>query len=173
MKGSKKLLTRDSSLHDISNMLQFVLNLSFAAIFSHLILFSLAKPRLQQSSRQVVNVAIGNRALLVCTVSGYPQPNVTWSKKDTATNQYTAIDVGNTKKYQMDQIQGYLTINDIQQEDQGDYECLAANMYGTANGTYEVIVRRKSILYIICLMNKLLILEKNHIILNFAISDSF
>lgn len=103
----------------------------------------LAKPRLEQSSRQLVNVAIGNKALLVCTVSGYPQPNVTWSKKDITTNQFIAIDVNDTKKYQTDQIQGYLTINDIREQDQGIYECLAANVYGIANGTYHVIVRRE------------------------------
>ncbi|EDV28444.1 uncharacterized protein TRIADDRAFT_51357 [Trichoplax adhaerens] len=102
------------------------------------------KPQLQQALRQIVNVAIGNKALLVCTVSGYPQPNVTWSKKNPSTDILTTISNNNTSKYQVDRLQGYLTINGIQQEDQGIYVCIAANIYGTANGTYQVIVRHKA-----------------------------
>ncbi|XP_053542916.1 hemicentin-1 isoform X1 [Ictalurus punctatus] len=69
-------------------------------------------------------VGLGQTAVMECTVTGIPQPEVLWYKGDKQVK--TSLFVS------MDSTGGTLSIQQIEAADTGDYICVAVNLAGTA-----------------------------------------
>lgn len=83
----------------------------------------------------------GRNALIPCKVSGNPEPAVTWLK-DTM-----PLD---TTKPRISIYQGAsLQIQNAQEEDQGQYECVAANSVGTAYSDMATLYVRSKFTFIL------------------------
>ncbi|XP_029346841.1 tyrosine-protein phosphatase Lar, partial [Acyrthosiphon pisum] len=77
------------------------------------------------------SIEVGHNAVLQCTATGNPQPNIYWLRDnmrlDLDTNpRYSILDKG---------FPGALQISDSQETDQGKYECVAENTVGTQHAT--------------------------------------
>ncbi|XP_053737549.1 hemicentin-1 isoform X1 [Synchiropus splendidus] len=73
-----------------------------------------------------IMISIGETAVLVCSASGLPPPEIWWYKDDVLMRTTPSLDV--------DPLAGVLTIKDTQLADAGDYRCMAVNPAGTAVG---------------------------------------
>ena len=67
-----------------------------------------------------------------------PLPKIYWQKQE------SNLSSSDPNKFIWNERFGDLTINDISQNDQGSYDCLATNMYGTIKTTVKMQVVRKS-----------------------------
>ncbi|KAL4227669.1 hypothetical protein ACF0H5_013105 [Mactra antiquata] len=84
------------------------------------------------------NMVQGDNLELKCKVSGYPLPSVTWLKDGSPLNMTTRIHV---MDYQG--TKGKLVIYSLEDEDEGDYTCLATNEIDPKNATQTMTVRVK------------------------------
>ena len=75
----------------------------------------------------------GQRAVLKCTVDGYPQPRVTWFRKR------SALPVG---RY-VTGPSNALILKDVKPEDTGIYTCSAENLLGITNASAQLTVQCK------------------------------
>ena len=75
----------------------------------------------------------GQTAILKCTVDGYPQPRVTWSKSK------SSLPVGR----HVTGPSNALVIRKVKPEDTGIYSCSAENMLGSANSSAQLTVQCK------------------------------
>ncbi|KAI5614770.1 hemicentin-1 isoform X1 [Silurus asotus] len=69
-------------------------------------------------------VGLGQTAIMECTVTGIPQPEVLWYKGDRQVKMSIFVSV--------DPISGTLRIQRVESADAGDYACVAVNLAGTA-----------------------------------------
>ncbi|MCJ8749980.1 hypothetical protein PDJAM_G00193750 [Pangasius djambal] len=69
-------------------------------------------------------VGLGQTAVMECTVTGIPQPEVLWYKGDKQVKMSMFV--------RMDPNEGTLSIQQIEAADAGDYICVAVNLAGTA-----------------------------------------
>ena len=75
-----------------------------------------------------ISTLFANQTLtLTCSVSGDPQPTISWSKDGTLLSETTKI----------------LTKQNVQLGDEGNYSCKATNKHGNATATSNVIVDGK------------------------------
>lgn len=70
---------------------------------------------------------------LPCSATGYPQPVISWYKKD-----------GSLPDGRFEYNSQHLTISNIKYEDRGEYVCTASNTVGAVWKTARVMVQRKS-----------------------------
>ena len=75
----------------------------------------------------------GQTAILKCTVDGYPQPRVTWSR------ERSTLLVG---RY-MPGPSNTLNLKNVKPEDTGIYSCSAENLLGSANASAQLTVQCK------------------------------
>ena len=75
----------------------------------------------------------GQTAILKCTVDGYPQPRVTWSRERTTLPLRRYV-TGPSKA---------LILKDVKPEDTGIYSCSAENLLGSANASAQLTVQCK------------------------------
>lgn len=84
------------------------------------------------------NLVQGDNLELKCKVSGYPMPTVTWYKDGAQINTTTRI---HTLEYEG--AMGKLKIYSLEDEDEGNYKCVAENNVSPYNATHEMRVRVK------------------------------
>ena len=90
-----------------------------------------------------ITLEVGELAVLICEVSGDPEPSVTWSKDgDTSIPRPRFNNDGRI-----------LVINDVIPRDSGVYECTASNTFGESHTATTLIVagkfrRKLDIIYI-------------------------
>ncbi|KAL1022832.1 hypothetical protein UPYG_G00032950 [Umbra pygmaea] len=70
-------------------------------------------------------IGLGDTAILACTASGIPQPEIKWYKGDLLLRPSSFMDI--------DRRVGTLTIKETQDVDAGDYTCVAVNPAGTSS----------------------------------------
>jgi len=76
----------------------------------------------------------GSNAILECLASGFPKPQIVWSKDGIQITE--SLD----KRYHLTENGSLLVIKDVQTEDNGKYECLLTNAVGTAKGVSTLTV---------------------------------
>ncbi|KJH48745.1 immunoglobulin I-set domain protein [Dictyocaulus viviparus] len=78
----------------------------------------------------------GQTLMLICDVSGKPQPEIKWYVNNTEiTSETEGIELGNTHKF--------IKVNNITLNDRGVYSCVALNVAGNDTLFYNVDVVRK------------------------------
>ncbi|XP_075872115.1 hemicentin-1 isoform X2 [Nelusetta ayraudi] len=77
-------------------------------------------------------IGIGETAVLACSASGTPQPEIWWYKGDALLHSSSLLHA--------DPLEGTLTIIETQDVDTGVYTCVAVNAAGTASGKISVDV---------------------------------
>uniref|UniRef100_A0A8C5U8J0 Contactin 6 n=1 Tax=Malurus cyaneus samueli TaxID=2593467 RepID=A0A8C5U8J0_9PASS len=80
------------------------------------------EPKIEVRFPEITHAAKGSSVRLECFALGNPVPSISWKRSD-----------GNpfSKKIQPNRTRGVLEIPDVQQEDEGSYECTAGNTRGT------------------------------------------
>ncbi len=81
----------------------------------------------------------GGKAVLSCQANGLPMPEVNWLKDGLSLN----MDMEGSRFSKT--LLGDLTIEKVEADDQGSYDCVASNLYGQIKTTVEVEVIKKSI----------------------------
>ncbi|XP_032841655.1 contactin-6 isoform X4 [Tyto alba] len=79
------------------------------------------EPKIEVRFPETTYAAKGSSVKLECFALGNPVPSISWKRSD-----------GNslTKKIEHNKTKGVLEIPDVQQEDEGSYECIAGNIRG-------------------------------------------
>ncbi|XP_068264513.1 contactin-6 [Nyctibius grandis] len=79
------------------------------------------EPKIEVRFPETTYAAKGSSVKLECFALGNPVPSISWKRSD-----------GNslTKKIERNKTKGVLEIPDVQQEDEGSYECIAGNIRG-------------------------------------------
>ncbi|KAM6387564.1 contactin-6 isoform 2-T2 [Pluvialis apricaria] len=79
------------------------------------------EPKIEVRFPETTYAAKGSSVKLECFALGNPVPSISWKRSD-----------GNslTKKIEHNKTKGVLKIPDVQQEDEGSYECIAGNIRG-------------------------------------------
>ena len=75
----------------------------------------------------------GQTAILKCTVDGYPQPRVTWSRKR------STLPIG----HHVTGPSNALILKNVRPEDSGNYSCSAENLLGSVNASVQLTVQCK------------------------------
>ncbi|XP_028301363.1 hemicentin-1 isoform X2 [Gouania willdenowi] len=78
------------------------------------------------ASLSEILIGIGDTAVMACSATGVPQPEIRWYKGDVRLHSSSLLEV--------DTQAGTLTIRDTQDADAGDYTCLGVNNAGTSSG---------------------------------------
>ncbi|XP_063976388.1 fasciclin-2 isoform X2 [Diachasmimorpha longicaudata] len=94
------------------------------------------KPKIEEWQSQV-EIIEGRTETIVCKARGIPPPRYSWVKSLTKEN-LTTVD-----RFRVDSEEGVLTINNVNREDAGEYQCIAENAAGTANVDIRVDVMSK------------------------------
>ena len=84
---------------------------------------------------QPVEVKEGSEVKLQCTVTGDPQPNIEWFKKEVRLKENRRV------KLESDGHTVSLTIKDTRSSDEGEYKCVATNELGSAPCAATLTVR--------------------------------
>uniref|UniRef100_A0A803XUA0 Contactin 6 n=1 Tax=Meleagris gallopavo TaxID=9103 RepID=A0A803XUA0_MELGA len=79
------------------------------------------EPKIEARFPETTYAAKGSSVKLECFALGNPVPNISWRRSDGSSL---------TKKIERDKNKGVLEIPDVQQEDEGSYECIAENIRG-------------------------------------------
>uniref|UniRef100_A0A8B9I9N0 Contactin 6 n=1 Tax=Anser brachyrhynchus TaxID=132585 RepID=A0A8B9I9N0_9AVES len=79
------------------------------------------EPKIEVRFPETTYAAKGSSVKLECFALGNPVPSISWKRSDGKSL---------TKKIKHDQTKGVLEIPDVQQEDEGFYECVAGNIRG-------------------------------------------
>ncbi|KQS52137.1 papilin isoform X5 [Drosophila erecta] len=75
----------------------------------------------------------GSTIVMSCSVQGYPEPNVTWTKDD--------VTLYNNERVQITHQPHRLVLSDVTPADSGRYTCRASNAYTYANGEANVSIQ--------------------------------
>ena len=105
-------------------------------------------------------VTYGNSVYMACAMYGYPQPQITWTRDNTAldtisttvTTSYVAVNGVNVT-------QSVVRVCGFQSANTGLYQCTATNTLGSTNGYVKVISEG---MYIILLLRWILMLLPSH-----------
>ena len=120
------------ALHSVR--LPLLINQRIKVIMNLIILCSILCP----PSTVAPQILLSSKALLAeeqqnvtiaCTVTGQPQPSITWSKS-----------VGGLPKYRTEVRNGNITINKVEKKDRGTYICRAENILGSTTALAQLIV---------------------------------
>ena len=101
-------------LHSVSNVFMCI--------------FSTVAPQIVLSSKEV-RVQEEQNVTIACTVTGQPQPNITWSKS-----------VGGLPEDRTEVKKGNLTMYKVEKKDRGTYICKADNILGSTAALAQLIV---------------------------------
>lgn len=93
-------------------------------------------PKIEERQSQV-EIVEGKAETISCKARGIPPPRYSWVKSLTKEN-LTTVD-----RFRVDSEEGILTINNVNREDEGEYQCIAENAAGTANLNIVVNVMSK------------------------------
>ncbi|XP_052648523.1 LOW QUALITY PROTEIN: basement membrane-specific heparan sulfate proteoglycan core protein [Harpia harpyja] len=107
---------------------------SVGTVQSHVILHVQAAPQIA-GQPEVKEVSVGSAAVLPCLASGFPVPEITWSKLE------GELPVGAKAEGNV------LTLPGVRHEDAGVYACAAANHRGQETAYYVLKVRERLVPY--------------------------
>ncbi|XP_015114618.1 fasciclin-2 isoform X2 [Diachasma alloeum] len=94
------------------------------------------KPKIEERQSQV-EIVEGKTETIACKARGIPPPRYSWVKSLTKEN-LTTVD-----RFRVDSEEGILTINNVNREDSGEYQCIAENAAGIASLDIRVDVMSK------------------------------
>ena len=94
----------------------------------------------------------GNSVTFECTATGIPAPEITWLRNGVELNSTsdpritfgtasTPMDVSRDDNETVQEVTRDLILSSIADEDSGSYVCMATNVAGSGNDTFEVIVQ--------------------------------
>ncbi|XP_004626740.1 leucine-rich repeat, immunoglobulin-like domain and transmembrane domain-containing protein 3 [Octodon degus] len=93
------------------------------------------KPSVMASATKITS-ALGSNVLLRCDSTGYPTPQLTWTRSDGSLANYTVIQEspGDGVRWSI------ISLTGISYKDAGDYKCKAKNLAGTSEAVVTVTV---------------------------------
>ncbi|XP_026354867.3 leucine-rich repeat, immunoglobulin-like domain and transmembrane domain-containing protein 3 [Ursus arctos] len=93
------------------------------------------KPSVMTSATQITS-ALGSNVLLRCDATGYPTPQLTWSRSDSSPVNYTVIQESPGEGVRW----SIISLTGISYKDAGDYKCKAKNLAGMSEAVVTVTV---------------------------------
>ncbi|KAM8804323.1 leucine-rich repeat, immunoglobulin-like domain and transmembrane domain-containing protein 3 [Rhynchonycteris naso] len=93
------------------------------------------KPSVMTSATQITS-ALGSNVLLRCDATGYPTPQLTWTRYDSSPVNYTVIQESPGEGVRW----SIISLTGISYKDAGDYKCKAKNLAGTSEAVVTVTV---------------------------------
>lgn len=93
------------------------------------------KPSVMTSATKITS-AVGSNVLLRCDATGYPTPQLVWTRSDSSPVNYTVIQEspGEGARWSI------MSLTGISYRDAGDYRCKAKNLAGTSEAVVSVTV---------------------------------
>lgn len=96
----------------------------------------MCKPEFKTALKDL-QIRDGETLTLTCSVSGDPEPQITWSKNGKQISSSEIMDL----KYKHGV--ATLTINEVFPEDEGVYTCTATNSIGETDTKCKLLIKRK------------------------------
>ncbi|XP_044080196.1 leucine-rich repeat, immunoglobulin-like domain and transmembrane domain-containing protein 3 [Neovison vison] len=93
------------------------------------------KPSVMTSATQITS-ALGSNVLLRCDATGYPTPQLTWTRSDSSPVNHTVIQESPGEGVRW----SIISLTGISYKDAGDYKCKAKNLAGTSEAVVTVTV---------------------------------
>ncbi|XP_068126578.1 leucine-rich repeat, immunoglobulin-like domain and transmembrane domain-containing protein 3 [Hyperolius riggenbachi] len=93
------------------------------------------KPSVMTSATKITS-PLGSNVLLRCDATGYPTPQLTWSRMNSTATNYTVIQESPTDGVRW----SILSMNGISYKDAGEYRCKAKNLAGISEASVAVVV---------------------------------
>ncbi|KAM5193855.1 leucine-rich repeat, immunoglobulin-like domain and transmembrane domain-containing protein 3 [Mantella aurantiaca] len=93
------------------------------------------KPSVMTSATKITS-PLGSNVLLRCDATGYPTPQLLWSRVNNKSSNYTVIQESPTDGVRW----SILSMNGISYKDAGEYRCKAKNLAGISEASITVIV---------------------------------
>ncbi|XP_008063703.1 leucine-rich repeat, immunoglobulin-like domain and transmembrane domain-containing protein 3 [Carlito syrichta] len=93
------------------------------------------KPSVMTSATKIMS-ALGSNVLLRCDATGYPTPQLTWTRSDSSPVNYTVIQESPGEGVRW----SIISLTGISYKDAGDYKCKAKNLAGTSEAVVTVTV---------------------------------
>ncbi|CAI9581220.1 unnamed protein product [Staurois parvus] len=93
------------------------------------------KPSVMTSATKITS-PLGSNVLLRCDATGYPTPQLIWSRVNNTNTNYTVIQESPTDGVRW----SILSMNGISYKDAGEYRCKAKNLAGISEASITVIV---------------------------------
>ncbi|XP_066137064.1 leucine-rich repeat, immunoglobulin-like domain and transmembrane domain-containing protein 3 [Saccopteryx bilineata] len=104
-------------------------------VFQRAELAQCRKPSVMTSATQITS-ALGSNVLLRCDATGYPTPQLTWTRYDSSPANYTVIQESPGEGVRW----SIISLTGISYKDAGDYKCKAKNLAGTSEAVVTVTV---------------------------------
>ncbi|KAM3937436.1 leucine-rich repeat, immunoglobulin-like domain and transmembrane domain-containing protein 3 [Leptodactylus fuscus] len=93
------------------------------------------KPSVMTSATKITS-PLGSNVLLRCDATGYPTPQLIWSRTNNSANNYTVIQESPADGVRW----SILSMNGISYKDAGEYRCKAKNLAGISEASITVLV---------------------------------
>ncbi|XP_020042538.2 leucine-rich repeat, immunoglobulin-like domain and transmembrane domain-containing protein 3 [Castor canadensis] len=93
------------------------------------------KPSVMTSATKITS-ALGSNVLLRCDATGYPTPQLMWTRSDSLQVNYTVIQESPEEGVRW----SIISLTDISYKDAGDYKCKAKNLAGMSEAVVTVTV---------------------------------
>ncbi|KAF5923810.1 hypothetical protein HPG69_016298 [Diceros bicornis minor] len=93
------------------------------------------KPSVMTSATQITS-ALGSNVLLRCDATGFPTPQLTWTRADSSPANYTVIQESPGEGVRW----SIISLTGISYKDAGDYKCKAKNLAGMSEAVVTVTV---------------------------------
>ncbi|XP_037012073.2 leucine-rich repeat, immunoglobulin-like domain and transmembrane domain-containing protein 3 isoform X2 [Artibeus jamaicensis] len=104
-------------------------------LFQRAVLDQCLKPSVMASATQITS-ALGSNVLLRCDATGYPTPQLTWTRPDSSPVNYTVIQESPKEGVRW----SIISLTGISYKDAGDYTCKAKNLAGISEAVVTVTV---------------------------------
>ncbi|KAM4710561.1 leucine-rich repeat, immunoglobulin-like domain and transmembrane domain-containing protein 3 [Discoglossus pictus] len=106
-----------------------------AILFQRAELEQCLKPSVMTSATKITS-PLGSNVLLRCDATGYPTPQLLWSRTNNTAANYTVIQESPTDGVRW----SILSMNGISYKDAGEYRCKAKNLAGISEASISVVV---------------------------------
>ncbi|XP_021052821.1 leucine-rich repeat, immunoglobulin-like domain and transmembrane domain-containing protein 3 [Mus pahari] len=104
-------------------------------LFQRVELEKCLKPSVMMSATKITS-ALGSNVLLRCDAKGQPTPQLTWTRSNSSTVNYTVIQESPGEGVRW----SIISLTDISYKDAGDYRCKAKNLAGMSEAVVTVTV---------------------------------
>ncbi|XP_054447540.1 leucine-rich repeat, immunoglobulin-like domain and transmembrane domain-containing protein 3 [Pteronotus mesoamericanus] len=104
-------------------------------LFQRAVLDHCLQPSVTASATQITS-AVGSNVLLRCDATGYPTPQLAWTRPDSSSVNYTVIQESPGEGVRW----SVISLTGISYKDAGDYKCKAKNLAGMSEAVVTVTV---------------------------------